>query len=289
MPVESPPERGALWLENKILAATVASVTSQHTNYPVSSLLNPLRSDTWQSTAVGVDTSVVFDCGSLVTPVGLALIESNLDGGTYIRLRGSDDSAQVVNPVFWDLPIYPQDKIGKVLRWYPGTPTFGSIGPSTNPGDAASARGRQFWGVRILPATFGSYNTAEDYYEIGVPFLISEYLALRPWEGFRPKPKNPSTRTYSYGHAKWSDPLPAYREGSVQLGGLTPAAWYDIEAKIRAQGEKFALLDVHASSSDASLKRGGCLYGFFGEDPVDGQIDSIEANSLSFDFEEASG
>lgn len=277
MPVESPPVRGALWLENEILSCTIASVTSEHPNFPASSLLNPLRSDTYQSLGL-LDTSLVFDRGAVIIPVGLSLIESNLDGGTFIRFRGSDDAAQITNPVYWDFPIYTQDAIGKALKWYLGTPTFGTMGA-----------GRRFWGVRILPATFGSYNTAEDYYEIGVVDIITSYLALRPWKGFKPKPKNPSSRTFSYNHTKWSDPLIPYRQGEVILGGLTPSQWFDIESAIRAHGEKFALLDVHAKDSDPSLKRGGCLYGYFQDTPVDGQVDSIEDNELSFQFEEASG
>lgn len=289
MPVESPPVRGAAWLRNRLLESTIAVVSSQHVNYPASRLLNPLRSDTWQSTAVGVDTYIVHDCGGIVTPAAFALIESNLDGGTFIRLRGSDDSAQAVNAVYYDLPIYAQDAVGKVLKWYPSTPTSGSIGPSTNPADAASARGRQFWSYRILPGTFGSYNTAQDYYEIGVPFLATEYLAIRPWEGIRIGPKNPSDRVFSYGRAKWSDPIKPYRSIDVPLGGLSMADFYTIEAACRAQGETFALLDIHAFSTDPILKRGGCVYGFFDEEPCDGSITSLEDNELRIQFEEASG
>lgn len=289
MPVESPPARGAIWLRNRLLEATIAAYSSQHVNYPAVRLLNPFRSDPWQSTAVGVDSYVVYDCGAIVTPAGFALIGSNLDKGTYIRLRGSDDSAQAVNPVYYDLPIYTQDTIGQVLKWYPSTPTFGSIGASTNPADAASARGRQFWAYRILPGTFGSYNTTEDYYQVGVAFLASEYLAIRPWDGIRLGPKNPSTRVFSYGRAKWSDPISPYRPLAVPLGGLSMADAYTIEAAIRAQGEAYALLDVHAFSTDPILKRGGCVYGYFDEDPVDGSIDSLDDNKLSLKFEEASG
>lgn len=289
MPVETQPDRGALWLRNRLLESTIAVVSNQHVNYPATRLLNPFRSDPWQSTVVGVDTYVVYDCGAPVTPAGFALIGSNLDKGAYIRLRGSDDSAQAVNSVYWDLPLYTQDAYGQVLKWYPSTPTSGSIGLSTNPADAASARGRQFWSYRILPGTFGSYNTVEDYYQVGVAFLASEYLAIRPWEGIRISPKNPSTRVFSYGRAKWSDPQTPYRSVDVPLGGLSMADFYTIEAAARAQGEAFALLDVHAFSTDAILKRGGCVYGYFDGDPIDGSIDSPEDNKLRLQFEEASG
>lgn len=289
MPLESPPERGALWLRNRLLESTIAAVSSQHDNYPATRLLNPFKSDPWQSTAVGVDTYVVHDCGSIVTPVAFALIGSNLSAGTYIRFRGSDDSGQTINAVYYDLPLYPQDVFGQVMKWYPSTPTSGSIGASTNPADAASARGRQFWGYRILPATFGSYNTAEDYYQVGVPFLATEYLAIRPWDGIRIGPKNPSTRVFSYGRSRWSDPIAPYRPIDVPLGGLSMADAYTIEAAVRAQGESFALLDMHAFSTDPILKRGGCVYGYFDNDPIDGSIESIDDNSLRLKFEEASG
>lgn len=43
--------------------------------------------------------------------------------------RGSDDAAQMIHPIYWDLPLYPHDDVGKVLRWYLGTPTFGTAEP----------------------------------------------------------------------------------------------------------------------------------------------------------------
>lgn len=277
MPVESLPTRGgALWLENWILASTIASVTNAHANYPAKNLLSPHRSDTWQSTDVG-DRSIVFDMGELKVPECCALIESNIDGGAFFRLRGSDDSAQVIQPVYWDLPLYTQDVVGKVLKWYLGDPTSGTLGS-----------GRRFWGVRLLPSTFGSYNTPDPWFEIGVPWL-GEYVPIIPWEGIRPRPRDPSTRTRAYGQAQWSDLLHPAREVDVPLAGLTLSEWYALEAKIRAQGPKHAIIDLHAFSSDVILKRGGALYGYFAEDPLDGDIGSPENNSMRLRFEEASG
>jgi hypothetical protein len=238
--------------------------------------------------------------GEIRTPVAFGLADINFstgtdpaDGavsGTKIRLRGSDDAAQSINAVYWDLPLYQQDAVGRVLRWYPGNPTSGSIGSSTNPGSAAAARGRQFWGVRILPATFGSYNVpdGDDFFEIGVPWF-GLYVPFRPWAGIRPKPKNQSNRTKAYGLAQWTDPLPVSRQVDVPTGGLTIPAYYDLEAKILVQGSKHTMLDLYAATSDPILKRGGCMYGYFAEDPIQGDIGSPEANTLNFQFEEASG
>lgn len=278
MPVESLPTRGgALWLDNWILPGTIAAYTDQHVNFPASNLLSPHRADTWQSNAVGSSTTTTVDVGAVRAPECFGLFESNLDGGAYIRLRGSDDSAGSTNPVYWDLPIYRQDAIGKALRWYLGDPTSGTLGA-----------GRQFWGWQILPATFGSYNTDEDYYEIGVAWL-GEYVPIIPWEDIRIRPKNPSPSSKAFGQSRWSFPLKPYREAEIALGGLTIAQVYELEEVVRAQGTKHALLDVHAFSSDAALKRGGCLYGYFAEDPLDSSVGSPEANEVTLHFEEADG
>lgn len=278
MALEALPERGALWLENWVLAATIANVTATNVNYPATRLLNPHRSDTWQtSNATSANQRVTFDLGSARLPTCFALVGTNFDSTGYAILHGADDATMTVNAVRWDFPLYQQDPVGRVLRFYPGTtPTAGT------------RAAKRFWSVTLDPVGFGPLNPPDDYLEIGVVWL-GEYVAIRPWEGIRIRPQNPSTHSFAYGRARWSDPLPAYREGEVPLGGLTPAQWYDLESKIRAQGTKHAIVDIYASSTDPVLKRGGCMYGYFTDDPVDGSVDTPEMNELSFSFEEASG
>lgn len=278
MAVESPPTSGgALWLENWIFSSSIAAYTEQHVNYPAERLLSPHRSDTWQSSTLSTNF-ITFDVGAVRAPTGFALVGSNLDGGAYVRLRGSDDTNGAVNRVLWDLPLYRQDRIGKVLRWYLGDPTEGTLGD-----------GRQFWAVSMVPGTFGSYNTTESYYEIGVVWL-GEYLEIRPWEGIRIRPKDPSPSSKAFGQARWSFPLNPYREAEVPLGGLSMERTYRLEEQIRAQGRRHAILDVHAFATTApALKRGGCLYGYFAEEPGDASIDSPDNNSLTISFEEANG
>ena len=211
-------------------------------------------------------------------PECLAIVGANFAGASAIRLRGSDDGVdQVVNPIYYDLPLYEQDPVGEVLRWYlPTTPTSGMAGP------------RRYWGVRLRPAGFGSYNTVDPWFEMACVWL-GTFVPLVPLASMRVRPKNPSTRTFGYARAKWSDPLPASREAEATVEGLTPAGWYALEEVIRAQGERPALLDLHAASSDPVLVRGGCLYGGFADDPVDGQVADGDVNELRFRFEEAAG
>jgi len=289
MALEAPPERGALWLDNWVLSATIASVYTQHVNYPATHILNPHRSDTFQSVDVAQLAGAILDMGQIRTPTCFGVVGLNVIGATgSIQLLGADDSALTTNLVNYTLPLYQQDAVGKVLKWYPGTtPTSGSMGSSTNPADAASARGRQFWCIRLAPGTY-TYDVSDDYFEFGV-FWLGQHTNIRPWEGTRVRAKDPSMRSLSYGRAMWSDPLTPYREADVRLGGLTVAQGYELEALIRAQGSKHAVLDIHAFSPDAALKRGGALYGYFAEDPVDFTIESPEYNSLDFAFEEASG
>lgn len=277
MPVESPPERGAIWLDNWILSSTLPFTPNQQTNYPGTNLLNPFRSDRWWSTDTG-DRFVWFDLGSVKLPTCFALVDSNIDSGTFLQLAGGDDAAMTTNVVAWYLPLYKQDATGRVLRWYLGTPS----------GGPPLGSGRRFWRVGIYPSLFSTTYTTDPFYKIGVVWL-GQYVAIRPWDGIRIRPKDPSLRTLSTGRATWSDPKVPYREASVPLGGLTMAQFYDLEAKIRPQGTTHALLDVHAFSTDPILKRGGALYGTFTDDPFDGEISSLEDNSVTLSFEEASG
>lgn len=276
MPVESPPEAGALWLTNWILSSTIADYTAQAALYPVKNLLTPHRSETWRSDNATDDHYVIFDLGSAMLPTCLALTDVNFDGGTYIRLRGSTDSAQVSGVVYWDLPLYSQDSVSKILRWYLGTPTSGS------------AAAKQYWGVRILPASFGSYNTDEDFFEIGSVFL-GEYTNITPDQGVRISAKDPSDRMKAYGRAQWADPIRSYHQIDLTLDGLTFSELYTLKKLIVAQGSSHAILDVHAYSSDAVVKAGGCFYGYFDESPTSGRLSSPTNNELTLSFEEASG
>ncbi|MBY0274751.1 hypothetical protein K2Z84_05395 [Candidatus Binatia bacterium] len=295
MPVESPPASGALWFDSWISSATVASYSSQRASFAAKNLLNGLRSDTWRTSDATSDAYVVFDMGQLRTPGCLGLGDVNFSAGTYIRLHGSDDSAQVVNPVYWDLPLYPHDDIGRFLRWYIGSPTFGSIGASTNPADAASARGRQFWGVRILPATFGAYGQTNpetgdtaNFFEVGVVWL-GKHTDIVPEQGVKPRVENPSETELAYGGAPWTDPMRPFRTISLDVASLTFEEFYDLEALIRKQGKTFSVLDLHAFSTNAKMKRGGCLYGQFDDRPLDGDIQAPETNRLRISFEESRG
>lgn len=287
MPLEAPPASGAIWFDNWILQATIAAFSGQRSSYLAAYLLNPLRSDSWRSPDAA-DSYVVWDMGQLRTAGCFGLMDVNFSAGATVRLRASDDSAQLVNAVWWDFPLYQHDDAGRILRWYLGTPSGGAIGPSTNPADATSARGRQFWGVRILPTVFGSYNITDDFFEIGVAWL-GQHTNIVPQEGIRPRPRDPSNRTYAYGGALWTDPLRPYRELDLTVANLPREDFYDLEALLRKQGSTHTIVDLHANATDARLKRGGCLYGYFDSTPADGQIDSPDENSLRIRFEEARG
>jgi hypothetical protein len=92
----------------------------------------------------------------------------------------------------------------------------------------------------------------------------------------------------SYGGARWSDPLTPWREADVRVEGVSLPELHELSAKIGAQGTRHALLDLYASSTDPILKRGGCLYGYFPDDPVDAEVEQYgDVNELRFRFEEA--
>lgn len=277
MAVESPPEAGALWLDNWILSGgTLAAYSSQAALYPARNLLSPHRSETWRSTDATSDQYVVFDLGSAMLPTGLALTDVNFDGGTSIRLKGSTDSAQSTGVVYWDLPLYSQDAVSKILRWYLGDPTSGT------------AAAKQFWGIHLLPGTLGSYNTTDDLIEIGA-VVLGEYVDITPDQGVRISAKDPSDRLKAYGRAQWTDPIRSYHSIDLTLAGLTFSELYALKSQIVAQGSSHAVLDVHAYSTDATVKAGGCFYGYFDESPSTGRLGSPTDNELSISFEEASG
>lgn len=72
----------------------------------------------------------------------------------------------------------------------------------------------------------------------------------------------------------------------LTIGGLTPPAWRALEAAIRAQGATPALLDLHAAAS-VGVANGGCLYGTFAEDAIDGEADEPgDVNEMTVRFEE---
>jgi len=276
MSVESPPASGALWLDNWILSSTLASYSSQKALYPAKNLLSPHRSETWRSTSSATDQSVVFDLGSAKLPTALALTDVNFDGGTSLRLTGATNSALSSGVVFWTLPLYAQDDVSKILRWYLGVPTSGV------------AAAKQFWGIQFLPGTLGSYNTTEDLLEMGSVFLTS-HTNITPDQGVRIATKDPSDRQKAYGRAQWSDPIRSYHQIDLTVADLTFSEMYALKKQIVAQGSSHAILDIHAYSTDAVVKAGGCFYGYFDESPVTGRLDSPTDNELSLAFEEASG
>lgn len=276
MAVESPPEAGALWFTNYVLSGRVAAYTSQSSLYPATNLLSPHRSLTWRSTSSSTDQYVVFDMGSAKLPTCVALTDINFDTGTYIRFRGSTDSAQTTGVVYYDLPLYTQDSVSKMVRWYLGTPTSGS------------AAAKQYWGVRILPATFGSYGVSASYFEIGSVF-IGTYTAVTPDQGVSIKAKDHSDRVYAYGRTMWSDPVRAAHMVDLTLAGLTFSEVYALKSLIVGQGTRHAVCDVHAYSTDATVKAGGCFYGYFQNDPAVARMSSPTDCELRVQFEEASG
>lgn len=269
------PTHGAVWLDNWILGSTIASVTSQHENYPARMLLTPHRSDSWRSLSATVPTGVVFDFGERRLPTAFALIEANFTGGAEIRLRASADATQSVDEVIWDLPLYAPDPVGQVVRWYLGTPTSGT------------ARPRRFWSLRWRPNNVGSYFTAGDFFELAVPWL-GEYVPIIPASGTRIRTRNPTPRTRSYGRAMWSDPLPPGREAEVMVVANEVDDLETLAALIDAQGTRHALLDLHAYSADPVLARGGCVYGTFPDDACERGIETYgDDDKLTFAFDEA--
>ena len=63
-----------------------------------------------------------------------------------------------------------------------------------------------------------------------------------------------------------------------------------LQARIRAQGTRAAILDLHADAAHPVLKRGGCMYGVFAKDAGEAVVrERWDTNELSFGVEDAVG
>jgi len=106
MALEAPPERGALWLDNWVLSATIASVYTQHVNYPATHILNPHRSDTFQSVDVaqlaGLPESALARAREI-----LRTLETKGD----IRVDSKDENQTPLLPIFSGHPVLDELKM----------------------------------------------------------------------------------------------------------------------------------------------------------------------------------
>lgn len=285
MALEAPPEKGALWLDNLVPRSSVAAFSTRRPEFPASNLISPLRSSRWRTRTSSLNAHVVFDLGADVVPACLALIDINFSAGTKIRFRGSNDAAQVIQPVFFDFELYPEDPVQRVVKWYVGdTPTGGSMDS-----------GKRFWGVRILPPTFGDYGAVDeegnpaDYFEIGAVWIGTSYEEIDVSDDVGFTPRDPSDRQRAAHGAQWTDQARPHNELAFAVEHLALPEFYALKRKIVRQGSTETIVDLHANSADPAVKARSAHYGCFAPRPCTGRVSSPEDASLRISFEEASG
>lgn len=279
---ESNPTSAAVWVDDFInTSATSIALTPQVTlsNYPYSNLLNPLRSKRVRTSNTDAGGSSYtyhdfsFDLGSAKSPDCFALIDATISASQTIYLQGYDDSTLTTGLVEWQLTSYAQSSLHNVLRYYLGSPDTGTLGS-----------GKQYWRVRFAVGA----TSASGYAEVG-QVMLGTHTAMKispPTENILDASRVQETD----GGATYVDILPRFTELSIEADLLDRSDYYLLTRSLSGHGRKQALMDVHAHSSDSSLRPYSARYGLIaGRTFVRGRLDAITQNSVSFDFRETRG
>tara|TARA_Y100001963_G_scaffold92258_1_gene127016 strand:+ start:113 stop:958 length:846 start_codon:yes stop_codon:yes gene_type:complete len=279
---ESNPTSAAVWVDDFInTSATSIALTPQVTlsNYPYSNLLNPLRSKRVRTSNTDAGGSSYtyhdfsFDLGSAKSPDCFALVDASISASQTVYLQGYDDSALTTGLVEWQVTSYAQSSLHNVLRYYLGSPDTGTLGG-----------GKQYWRVRFaIGAT-----SASGYAEVG-QVMLGTHTALTispPDESVLDGSRVQETD----GGAAYVDIMPRSTELSIEAELLTRADYYTLTRALADHGRRQALIDIHAHSSDSTLRPYSARYGLIsGRNILRGRLDSVTQNSFSFDFRETRG
>lgn len=257
---------GAVMLENWAVSGSIAFESdAARALYPATNLLLPHRAKRWRvgwTGNAGENVSVTIDLGSAKLPTAFALVDCNLPGTGSVSLLGADSIDMISSPVGWTLPLQVATMSG-VRLWYP---TAGEVVLGT-------AGARRYWRITFDETTYGPYGWETDL-EVGAVWL-GAYSAIVPDSGATMQIIDPSGRVASYGGSDWIDPLPAYRGCDLSLQALSHSALYTLKAGIHAALKSHILLDLHAYSSNATIRDGGLLYGKF--EPTGGVSSAISS------------
>lgn len=261
----------AFSLQNWVEAGSVIDASSETALYPASHVANPHRGKRYRSTSSAVDQTITVDFGQSRLPKALVLVDHNLTSGT-VEWRLASDSSISSDVRVWTVDVYTANKTNRTLRFYLDAP------------DSLSASAQRFGQLTLKAGT-----TTDPHHELGV-LWIGDVVEVTPSSGVDMKTTNNSSFSESYSGSAYVDPQRVVREVRFEVEFLTIAETYALQERLDDAASRHIVFDLHASSSDSSVKAAGCFYGRLGRrNPISASLIGGQQNSLSIDFEEAPG
>lgn len=262
MATESLPESASISLENWIQSlGTVVAQSTQESLYPSSNLTLFDRTERWWTTNANFDAWATVDLGSAKLPTFLALIDSNVDAGEDIVLKGADDSGITTNVLTWTFTTWAQSAIGKMLRWYMGDPDIGS------------AAARRYWRI-LIPGN----GTSDAQHRLGGLWL-GEHDDFLIEPGARFRPVAPPRRAGRF--------LVQREIGLDVSSRMDWEDFYALQEKLQLMAvsqQKHVVLDLHGSAATDELRKNAAHYGII--EGVDGALNHASNSDLGFEFGE---
>jgi len=264
------PTSGAIATENKATAGAVVaeSGTAAQSLYPAKNLIDPERTRRFRVdwTSAGSDTTtVVLDLGSDQTPTIVALVDLNAKTGTF-RLQGSADSA-LTSPDNYDSTLYDAGDSG-VHIFYPTVSTA-----------------RRYWAINFAEALTGTYSLSS-YLELGCVW-IGTYTDIEVQAGASVNLSDPSKLAQSYGGSVYLDRQTPFRTALFSVEQLTLANAYALQSELATAGGREVVVDLHSSSSDATLRDSGAIYGRAGASPASATLSSGSGSIVDLQIAES--
>lgn len=269
--LESKPASAALGNTNFLRTATIASKTSEATNYPARYLLSDHRTRRWRSTSSATAQQVVFDLGSARLPTMLALIDYNGTTGT-ITLESSSNSSFSANLQTYSFATLAQSANAKTICFYPAVDNW-------NQPPVA----RQFWRL-TLPANA----TADAYHELGGVWL-GTYEPFDYVSGLSVDVKDDSPVAESRSGARYVDQFRPSASLSFSVEYLSLASAQSLRDRLLGLRQDPVIVDVHAVSTASGLYPYGRFYGYLDPSGISADLQGGNNNTVSLSFVESRG
>jgi hypothetical protein len=98
---------------------------------------------------------------------------------------------------------------------------------------------------------------------------------------------DPSKLAQSYGGTVYLDRQTPFRTANVSVEQLTLANAYALQSELATAGGREVILDLHAASSDATLRDSGAIYGRAGASPASATLSSGSGSTVSLQIAES--
>ena len=245
---------GAVWGANLIKTTTVVEASyaggaSALSNYPVSNLLNPLRTKTARfNYDSGASTSVsiylTFAEAVAIDKLAIAFVDTNIiQQSKHIYVKAMASAAS--ETCQW--PVYTYVGDNGVQRYYLDTPDDGTAPATTTE----------------MKIVFGgnALATSDGYLEIG-EIVLATYIDVDISTPFARTLVNPSVYATSYGGQEYADEKNMFNNIGVNTTPMNSTEMYTLQESIKQIGSAHTILDIHASDAgigDTALSTQGTL------------------------------